>query len=240
MLNILILDDNFEFVETLFNELNKNENKYKITKICTDSKKSLKYILNDSFDVILLDLNMPNLNGLQILDIIKKNNLKCYVIVISGDTNHIVELVKGNFNIYKIFTKPFNINELRETLNKLYDFENNSKDNVTLCIEDLLNEYNFNKSSIGYSYIIDCLKICIKKNYRHIPNMKLLYKIIAEKENIVTPSNIGWNIEKCINTMRKCTDEDIIKKYFCFLPSPKLFLNTILSKYYLKNNKTIH
>ena len=83
MLNVLIIDDNYEFVETLFNNLQEyNENKYNIAKICTDSSNIIDYILKDIVDVILLDLNMPNVDGFEILDIIKKNNIKSKVIVL--------------------------------------------------------------------------------------------------------------------------------------------------------------
>ena len=73
MIKVLIIDDNYEYVQNLFNILNENiDNDIKIEKICGDGKIALDYILNSNIDVILLDLNIPNINGIEILKIMKK------------------------------------------------------------------------------------------------------------------------------------------------------------------------
>ena len=228
-----MLNDNYEFVETLFNNLQEyNENKYNIAKICTDSSNIIDYILKDIVDVILLDLNMPNVDGFEILDIIKKNNIKSKVIVISGDTSCILRLIKEKYNnfVLKLFIKPFEVTELIEELNFLYN-----ETNVVIKNEDiemLLNNFNFNKASVGYEYIKQCLTICIKKKYKYVPNMDLLYDNLSKENNLGVSKSIKWDIYKTIDNMRKNTDKNILKQYFNFIPSAKTFLNKILSIYF--------
>ncbi len=240
MLHILIIDDNFEFIETLFNELNSDKsNKFKVVKICTNSKNIIDYILKEFVDVILLDLNMPNINGLQILDAIRENNIKSDVIAISGDENFILKLTQGNYHTYRMFLKPISYDKLIDTLNKMYDEKSKKTITSTSKIIELLDIFNFNKSSLGYTYIIDCLNICIRTKCKYIPNMKTLYNEIAARESIKLSSSIGWNIEKCITSMKNSTNKNILDKYFNFKPTPKAFLNCILSLYYSEKTNNI-
>lgn len=64
MLNILLVDDNYEYLEFMFNELSDQINKkLKIVKIYSDGEKALDYIMNTKIEVILLNLNIPKVNG---------------------------------------------------------------------------------------------------------------------------------------------------------------------------------
>lgn len=48
-----------------------------------DGQEAIQSIENNHPDILLLDLNIPKVNGLQILEYLNKNNLDCKVIVIS-------------------------------------------------------------------------------------------------------------------------------------------------------------
>ena len=77
MKDILIVDDNYEYLKNLFNELNDNiTNKSRITKICSDGEKALNYIMRKNIDIIILDLNIPKINGIEILQKIKEKKIK--------------------------------------------------------------------------------------------------------------------------------------------------------------------
>lgn len=69
MKKILIVDNNAKYLEILFNNLNKELD---IIKICSNGKEALKYILNENIDIILLELNIPKINGIEILKKWKK------------------------------------------------------------------------------------------------------------------------------------------------------------------------
>lgn len=70
-------------------------------------------------DLILMDMKMPGMNGLQTLQEIKKINDAVVVIMMTayGELEIVAEAVK--LGIKEYVTKPFDINELRETVKKL-------------------------------------------------------------------------------------------------------------------------
>ena len=64
---------------------------------------------------------------------------------------------------------------------------------------------NFNKSNLGFNYIIDCLSICVNNNYHFIPKMNILYEQLINNNYYINRSfnAVKWNISKAVQTMTK-------------------------------------
>lgn len=117
---ILVVDDSDivrNFVKRIFNDL------YDV-KLASDGKDALNYIENDTENKIigmLLDLNMPNVNGFQVLEYLDKNNLfeKIPVAIITGvDTKD--EISKTlMYPIIDILAKPFNEANVKSIIDKM-------------------------------------------------------------------------------------------------------------------------
>lgn len=227
MQNVLIIDNDYQDIQNIFNSINKNINSsIKIIGISSNEKDALKYILNEKIDIIILELDIPNVKNL-----FDKINLMTKIIIISKNTDSVINIINKNIDIYQFFIKPLNINKLIDTLNILSD----SSDNIKNTLIDLLENFNFNKNSKGYSYILDCLTFCIKNNYTFIYSIKELYKEMELKyNNDISSLQLEWNISKTIQSMNNYTDEKILNKFFTYniLPSPKTFLNELLMIYY--------
>ena len=64
MANIIIIDDEMHCVNVLKNLITKVHPDYKITGTFCNSIQGLEYLQNHSTDLLFLDIEMPNLNGL--------------------------------------------------------------------------------------------------------------------------------------------------------------------------------
>lgn len=74
MLKILIVDDNLELNQLLFNQIkNYNEDEFIITNISSNGEDAYNYLLTHSPDIVLLDLQMPKLNGVELISVILQN-----------------------------------------------------------------------------------------------------------------------------------------------------------------------
>ncbi|MDO4283043.1 MAG: response regulator [Clostridia bacterium] len=233
MLKIVIIDDNYEYIESLFNIIASNKlKKFEILGIFSDGKKALDYILTENIDVILLDLNMPNFNGIEMIEKLQNSDIKSKIITMTADSSFMIKLIQKNLIVYRSFIKPFDIKHLIYILNEL---ETSSSSTIRDSIINLLNNFHFNKNTIGYLYIIDCLELCIKNNYHAMPKSKAIYEKIANIHNN-NYLKIGWNIDKSIKAMNRFTTDEIKNKFFQNdkMPSTKSFINCMLNNLYSK------
>ena len=69
---------------------------------------------------MLLDINLPTVNGYEVLEFMKVNNINdINVAVVTGnDSNEVVEKVKG-YRVGVIVEKPFNENSIRSAIENL-------------------------------------------------------------------------------------------------------------------------
>jgi DNA-binding response OmpR family regulator len=81
-----------------------------------NGRMAFEYLRRGSYSVILLDLMMPDVNGLELLDRIARESpmLLSRVIVMTGAAQKLVESVDAS-RIFGLIRKPFDINELLDT-----------------------------------------------------------------------------------------------------------------------------
>jgi len=139
MKNILLVDDDPNVSETLVGLLDNSEFKFHQLQ---DGNGALEYIDNNNLDLVLLDVNLPTISGLEVLKEIKKLNSNLPVIVISGyiSTENAIEAMKEG--AYEYITKPFKIERLMLTINKAVgDKESHELDNSSVEIIPQTRDY---------------------------------------------------------------------------------------------------
>ena len=104
MKNILIVEDDITLREEL-SELLVNAG-YE-TKILTDFSNSIQNVTNSSADLILLDINLPEINGEQLLKEIRRNS-DTPVIMLTSRTSELDEVLSMSFGADDYITKPYN------------------------------------------------------------------------------------------------------------------------------------
>ena len=116
---ILVVDDSNIISNFLTNIL---DDKYEVV-IAKDGQEAMDKMSNLSNKIIgmLLDLNMPNVDGYEVLNFMKTNNLfqRLNVAIITGDDPKIVlENIKG-YPVVAILEKPFNENNIKTVVDML-------------------------------------------------------------------------------------------------------------------------
>lgn len=107
----------------------------KIT-VANDGKEGLKKFKNSDFDIIITDINMPNMNGIEMATEIKKinNNIPILIISAHNEMDYFISSIKVGIDGYLI--KPLKVNQLIETLSKSVKKVNMQKD-IELYQEEL-------------------------------------------------------------------------------------------------------
>lgn len=112
---ILLVDDENEFVDTLAERLYLRGYH---AETANDGEAALRSIEETPPDLLVLDLKMPGLGGMEVLKEIKRNNLPIPVILLTGhgSTKEGIEGMKHG--AYDYLIKPINIEELIEKINE--------------------------------------------------------------------------------------------------------------------------
>ncbi|MEG1008349.1 MAG: response regulator transcription factor [Clostridia bacterium] len=202
MYKILIIEDD----EKLRNELKIFlENNGYISEYITDF--SINNILhNFNYDLILLDLNLPNIDGYYICKEIRKN-YSIPIIIITSKNTDIDELTSINIGADDFITKPFNTQILLARINTILKRVNNVDNNLIIFNNiklDLLKSYiTNNEKSIELTK--NELKIlhCMFKNKDKIVTREELMEYLWDSEMFVDDNTLTVNI----NRLRKKLEE---------------------------------
>ena len=116
--NILIVDDEDDFRITLVKRLQKrNLNVFG----AESGLKALDLMNKLIFDVVVLDVKMPGLDGIETLQEIKKKNPLVEVILLTGHASIESGIDGMKLGAFDYVMKPVNIDDLLEMIRKAYD-----------------------------------------------------------------------------------------------------------------------
>ncbi len=118
--SILIVDDEISIRETLKMLLKPNYD----VRTAVDGREALQSIQKDKIDLVLLDLIMPGLSGIDVLQQIRKNDPDIEVIIITayGTPQSVQEAMR--YGAGDFITKPFDIPNLIDRINKSLEKRN--------------------------------------------------------------------------------------------------------------------
>lgn len=143
---ILIAEDH-ELSRENLSELLKNHG-YEVTAV-EDGRQARDAFIEDKYDLVITDLKMPNLDGLQLLEFIQEINPENIVIIITGHgtINTAVEAMK--LGAFDYITKPLKDDLVTLTIERALSYAKLREENIALK-RNLKKRYDFN-NMIGYS-----------------------------------------------------------------------------------------
>lgn len=208
MITVLIAEDNAFFNLSLSSYLTK-EKDIKIIDMCMDGKTALASYLRNKPDIMLLDLNLPYLNGLQILDYLDslEEEKQANIIVISGNTKYRNRLTTLS-NVYCVLDKPCDNNVILQKIREIKKYST-YMDSLKVSVFNYLQRLNFNMNSIGTIYLAEM--ILMDYNNKSSYNLKSLIHKISLKKNI-NDTAVKSAVYHAVDTMNRFIDTDTLKE----------------------------
>ncbi len=119
MINVLVVDDEEPFRRLLNKELTR---KGYAVEVARDGNEALRLLHERSFDVVLLDVVMPGVDGLSLMKKLKEDSGAPAIIVLTGKATveTAVEAMKNG--AYDYLTKPYKLDELAIIIDRAYEF----------------------------------------------------------------------------------------------------------------------
>ena len=201
---ILLIEDEKELSDALVNILEKE--KYRVD-TAYDGSSGLEYALKDSYDIIILDRNLPYLNGMDILRIVREKGISTPILILSAlgmDFNKVEGLDAGADDY---LSKPFSKDELLARIRVL------TRRNLSIIKDNVVNfnDLNLNLSTYELYKNDEKLKLS-KKEFELIKYFIVNPNVVALKDNILDKiwgfdtEIISNSIEVYISFLRKKID----------------------------------
>jgi two-component system, OmpR family, alkaline phosphatase synthesis response regulator PhoP len=215
---ILLVEDEENLHEAL--KLNLELEDYEITS-AYDGAAALKAVQNEYFDLIILDVMLPEMDGIAVTETIRLNNTEVPILILSAknsSADRVLGLKKGADDY---LTKPFNLEELLLRVQKLINKNKRLQDKSSVG-----DTYSFGSNTIDFK-----AQEAVNKGGEKIQLSKkesMLLKLLLENKNEVVPREKilqavwGYNvypttrtIDNFILNFRKYFEEDSRNpKYF--------------------------
>ena len=206
--SILLVEDEENLHEAL--KLNLELEGYEISS-SFDGANALKMIHKEYFDLIILDVMLPELDGISVCESVRLQHILTPILILSAkntSADRVLGLKKGADDY---LTKPFNLEELLLRVEKLI-----KKNEVLSTKSNLQDVYSFGGNTIDFNSLV-----CSNKSGEEITLTKkesmLLKLLIEHKNEVVTREKIlqavwGYNVYPTTRTI----DNFILnfRKYF--------------------------
>ena len=216
--SILLVEDEENLHEAL--KLNLELEGYGVTS-AYDGAAALKAVQNEYFDLMILDVMLPEMDGINVIETIRLQNTEIPILVLSAknsSADRVLGLKKGADDY---LSKPFNLEELLLRVQKLIEKNKKLQDKSSIG-----ENYSFGNNTINFK-----AQEAITKNGNKIQLSKkeaMLLKLLMENKNEVVPREKilqavwGYNvypttrtIDNFILNFRKYFEEDSRNpKYF--------------------------
>lgn len=220
-IRVLMIDDNKSLVDMIEEYFSDNE-KIKVVKKAYSGLEGIKVIdkNRNDYDVIILDLIMPNKDGIYVLDEMKKRGIsKPVIISTSYNQDEMIRKV-SEYGVRYFLLKPYDLTDLESRILELSNFELKENKNINLfhsglqmSITKILHDLGVPSHIKGYQYIKEGIML-IYENPSMIGGItKELYPEIAKKYN-TTVSRVERAIRHAIEVSWNRGDWDLMDEIF--------------------------
>jgi len=156
---------------------------------------ALEVYNNNKIDIILSDINLPGMSGLEFTKIVRKDNRLIPIILLTAHTNTELLLEATRLRLIDYLTKPIDFEMLHDALKRatkeillngtyLVNFENNTSYNIN---KKLLLDQNTGQEIKLTSSEIDLLEYMLNSKERVISNQELK-SVLWQDEDLATDS----------------------------------------------------
>ena len=141
--NILVVDDEYGVRQSFYMVLSDEYNVF----LAESGEEAIDIFSNNSIDLILLDIILPNINGLELLKQFKEIDINTEVIMVSA-VKEIETAVKAmKYGAYDYIVKPFVVEEIKNLIKRAMEKHNLIKE--VAYLRDELERYNPFEKIIG-------------------------------------------------------------------------------------------
>lgn len=230
MLKVVIADDNKELILMVSEFLNVQSN-IEVSKAFTSGRQLLNYLEGNDVDILLLDIFMPEVDGIRVLEELNKNSNKYIrpkkIIMLTAFNNENLIAKSSDLGADYFIIKPIELNNLLDVITSITKpavkkkrdvlslSEGDSEINLDQEITSLLHEIGVPAHIKGYMYLRESITM-VYNNIDILGSItKVLYPMVAKKYK-TTSSRVERAIRHSIEVAWNRGNVDAISAIFSY------------------------
>lgn len=220
-INVLVIDNN-QNVTTKIEEQFSSHAVINVVKTINNGSEALDYITanKNAFDIIVMDLILPEVDGLSILQKMKELRIKKKIIILTSYKKEYTVSMTNMYGVNYYMLKPFSMLALEtrilEVSNykipKISDLSDTDKE-IHMAISKLLHQLGIPSHIKGYNYIRESVFLFYKNSDIYHGVTKELYPEVAIKYS-TTASRVERAIRHAIEVSWSRGDYDLMEEIF--------------------------
>ncbi|MDI9479085.1 MAG: sporulation transcription factor Spo0A [Bacillota bacterium] len=225
---VVLVDDNREFCQLLEEYLNEQEN-ISVVGVGYNGVEGLKLVKEKEPDILVLDLIMPHLDGIGVMEELNRLDLsskvKTIILTAFGQEEVTKRVVELGANYY--IMKPFDLDKLAERIRQMMKPPKGSSNGYAISstkvsrkevdldvrITEVMHQLGVPAHIKGYIYLREAIELVIKDIEYLGAVTKELYPSVAAKYN-TTPSRVERAIRHAIEVSWDRGNINALNKYF--------------------------
>ncbi len=217
-IKVLIIDDDINFVNDVKQYFSSHA-VIEVSSVAVNGKDGLKYLENREYDLVLLDLILPEMDGISLLEELNQKDIDVNIIILTSYNSPWIIRKVSSLGIRYFMLKPFELSYLEERIIEYSKRKEYSKKIINLYYSDLqlsitklLHELGVPSHIKGYQYIRESISMLYKD-----PGIKGITKELYPKvalEYDTTSSRVERAIRHAIEVSWSRGDYDLMEDLF--------------------------
>ena len=218
---VLVVDDNKSITAKIEKQFSSHA-VIKVVKVINNGKSALDYIINhkNEYDIICMDIILPDIDGLTILEKMKQEGIKKKVIVLTSYKKEYTINMTNNYGVSYYMLKPFSMLALETRIIELAQKDslktvklNDQEREVHIAISKILHQLGIPSHIKGYNYIRESVFLFYKNSDSYGGITKEIYPEVALKYS-TTASRVERAIRHAIEVSWNRGDYDLMEELF--------------------------
>lgn len=212
-MKILYIEDEVEMLNFIKTFLDK---KYFIVDLESDGEKALSKASMNNYDLIIIDINIPKINGIDICKKLReiKNETPIIFLTANEDDDILIKALKTGGDDY--IKKPFNKHELLARIESVLRRSENKTIEEILFYEDFkinifLNKFYFKNSLIYLTKKEFNILLFLFKNKNIVKSVDEIYDSCWDSNDICLTNSVESAIRNIRKKIKKYTTKDLLK-----------------------------
>ena len=218
---VLVVDDNKSITAKIEKQFSSHA-VIKVVKVINNGADALDYIINhkNEYDIICMDIILPDIDGLTILEKMKQEGIKKKVIVLTSYKKEYTINMTNQYGVSYYMLKPFSMLALETRIIEIAKKENlkavelNDKEReLHVAISKILHQLGIPSHIKGYNYIRESVFLFYKNSDSYGGITKEIYPEVALRFS-TTASRVERAIRHAIEVSWNRGDYDLMEELF--------------------------